>query len=107
MQMLTEYSRNIESAQYPTLRAVLLSGDWIPLSLPTDIWKIAPKTRIVGLGGATEASIWSNIFDIQTVNRNWKSIPYGKPLANQYYYILNDQMAACPVNVPGNCISED
>ncbi|MFJ8090383.1 amino acid adenylation domain-containing protein [Lysinibacillus sp. NPDC095746] len=101
MQMLTEYSRNIESAQYPTLRAVLLSGDWIPLSLPTAVWEIAPKTRILGLGGATEASIWSNSFDIQTVNRDWKSIPYGKPLDNQYYYILNDQMAACPVNVPG------
>lgn len=101
MQMLTEYSRNIESTQYTTLRAVLLSGDWIPLSLPTDVWEVAPKTRILGLGGATEASIWSNIFDIETVVNTWKSIPYGKPLANQYYYILNDQMAACPVNVPG------
>ncbi|MEK3728058.1 amino acid adenylation domain-containing protein [Lysinibacillus sp. FSL W8-0953] len=102
MQMLAQYTKNIEFFTYPTLRAVLLSGDWIPISLPSEIWEIAPKTQILGLGGATEASIWSNIFDIQTVDGNWKSIPYGKPLANQYYYILNDQMAACPVNVPGN-----
>ena len=55
------------------------------------------------LGGATEASIWSNCYEIpDVIPENWKSIPYGKPLANQKYYILDQNMENCPNWVPGN-----
>jgi acyl-coenzyme A synthetase/AMP-(fatty) acid ligase len=40
------------------LRLVLLSGDWIPLAARDQIRALWPP-RVIGLGGATEASVWS------------------------------------------------
>ena len=60
------------------------------------------NVTVVGLGGATEASIWSNAFEIpREIPKSWKSIPYGKPLANQKYYVLDDFMQNRPDWVPG------
>ena len=54
-----------EEAREPvlsSLRLVMLSGDWIPLSLPPQIRIAAPDADICSLGGATEASIWSVLY---------------------------------------------
>lgn len=83
------------------LRLVLLSGDWIPIDLPDKIKKYSPGVAVISLGGATEASIWSIFHPIGEVRPDWKSIPYGRPLANQKFYVLNYELQLCPVNVPG------
>lgn len=74
----------------------LLSGDWIPLGLPGRIRAFWPELRLFSLGGATEASIWSNFFPVEDVLPQWKSIPYGKPLANQRFFILDRHGSDCP-----------
>ncbi len=84
-----------------SLRTILLSGDWIPVSLPGQIRRLLPKAKTISLGGATEASIWSILYPIDELDPNWKSIPYGKPMANQSFYVLNHALAPCPVGVPG------
>lgn len=84
------------------LRLALLSGDWIPLDLPEQSKKAWPSSVLVALGGATEASIWSNFHVVEDIPPHWSSIPYGKPLANQRYHILNDNMEECPDLIPGN-----
>ena len=66
-----------------SLRQIMLSGDWIPLDLPDKAKSIFNKTKIMSLGGATEASIWSIYYEIGEVKPAWKSIPYGMPLKNQ------------------------
>jgi amino acid adenylation domain-containing protein len=86
----------------PTLRIVLLSGDWIPVDLPARIRKVAPNAQVIGLGGATEASIWSIFFPIEDVDPAWPSIPYGKPLENQAWHVLDDLGRDAPVWVPGH-----
>ncbi|MBD6619878.1 amino acid adenylation domain-containing protein [Komarekiella sp. 'clone 1'] len=101
MQMLIEYNLNHPQVIFNTLRLVLLSGDWIPLNLPTQIQTLSPQAEIISLGGATEASIWSIYYPITQVDPNWKSIPYGKPLKNQYIYVLNTSLKKCPVWVTG------
>jgi natural product biosynthesis luciferase-like monooxygenase protein/amino acid adenylation domain-containing protein len=85
----------------PDLRLALLSGDWIPITLPTDARRRFPTAEIYSLGGATEASIWSILFPIPEVEPHWTSIPYGLPLANQRFYVLDDDLAFCPVGTPG------
>ena len=55
----------------------------------------------MSLGGATEASIWSILYPIEQVDSTWKSIPYGKPMLNQTFHVLNHVQAPCPVWVPG------
>jgi amino acid adenylation domain-containing protein len=84
-----------------SLRVVLLSGDWIPLELPGKIWKYFPRAKVISLGGATEGSIWSIYYPVKEVPGTWKSIPYGYPLANQRFYILDFQGRFCPPGVPG------
>jgi amino acid adenylation domain-containing protein len=84
------------------LRHMLLSGDWIPVTLPDRLRKLCqPEVRIWGLGGATEASIWSVIFPIDAVDPRWVSIPYGRPLRNQTAHVLDEAFEPCPTYVPG------
>lgn len=101
MQMLLEYVSGSGEPLPPSLRLVLLSGDWIPLDLPDHIKAHGNGVQVIGLGGATEASIWSNLYPIMEVDPDWRSIPYGRPLTNQRYYVLNEWMGDCPVWVPG------
>ena len=102
MQMFTRYLMVHPLEKETVLRQVLMSGDWIPLTLYPEIQNLFPGVRVYGLGGATEASIWSNIYEIREVKPDWRSIPYGKPLANQRYYVLNRQMMDCPCEIMGD-----
>ncbi|MDQ1353673.1 MAG: hypothetical protein QG657_3980, partial [Acidobacteriota bacterium] len=90
------------SAIKTSLRLVFLSGDWIPVSLPGILQKAFTGVSVISLGGATEATVWSNYFPINTVNPSWISIPYGKPIQNARYYILDSQMNICPIGVCGD-----
>ncbi|WGF87874.1 amino acid adenylation domain-containing protein [Marinivivus vitaminiproducens] len=85
----------------PPLRLVMMSGDWIPLALPDALRACLPRAEIVSLGGATEASIWSIVYPIGAVDPGWTSIPYGRPLANQRWYVLDDALRPCPPHVTG------
>ncbi|AFH63028.2 non-ribosomal peptide synthetase [Paenibacillus caseinilyticus] len=83
------------------LRLVLLSGDWIPLTLPTAVRRVFPGARVVALGGATEAAVWSNFHEVGEIDPEWTSIPYGRPIRGARYYVLDSRRQLCPVGVPG------
>ncbi|MGW1177324.1 amino acid adenylation domain-containing protein [Kitasatospora sp. NPDC002543] len=91
-------------APAPTLRVVLLSGDWIPVSLPDAIRAAHPGARVNSLGGATEASIWSVTYPIGEVPPQWSRIPYGKPMANQTLQVLDRRLDPCPVWATGEIL---
>ena len=101
MQMLVDYTADRPESLPKSLRLVMLSGDWLPLNLPERIKGIREDIQLVSLGGATEASIWSILYPIEHVDPNWKSIPYGRPMDNQYIYVLNEALELCPLWVPG------
>lgn len=84
------------------LRLIFQSGDWIPLSLPNKIKSIFSNVSFIALGGATEATVWSNYYPVKEMNPKWKSIPYGKPIQNARYYILDSSLNVCPPGVSGN-----
>jgi amino acid adenylation domain-containing protein len=84
-----------------TLRVILLGGDWIPVTLPGRLWEQVPDARVISLGGATEVSMDSTIYEVTAVEQNWKSIPYGAPMANQRAYVLDRCRAPVPIGVPG------
>lgn len=104
MEMFVDHHKTVSviADQGHSLRWVLLSGDWIPLTLPKKIKNIFSGTQVVSLGGATECSIWSNYFVIESVNDEWKSIPYGKSLSHQQLYVLNSKYEDCPIFVKGD-----
>lgn len=100
MKMLMNYVESKESAEPLPLKEVFLSGDWIPLDMPERIRKAAPGVDVICLGGATEASIWSN-YHRYDPNDGLKILPYGRPLANQTMHILDEALADCPTMVLG------
>ncbi|MFD7657248.1 amino acid adenylation domain-containing protein [Actinosynnema sp. NPDC059797] len=83
------------------LRVALLSGDWIPVRLPDRARAVCPGLSVVSLGGATEAAVWSIAYPIDEVPPEWTSIPYGYPLRNQSFHVLNDRMEPAPVWTTG------
>ncbi len=85
-----------------TLRLVLLSGDWIPVRLPARIRELAPRADVVSLGGATEAAIWSIVHPVAPADAEGPSIPYGRPLANQSWQVLDARLEPRPLWVPGD-----
>ncbi len=85
----------------PGLRLALLSGDWVALSLPSRLACIFPDIEVVVLGGATECAIWSNYHVVRGIDPLWSSIPYGRPLRNARYYILNERRQPVPWGAPG------
>ncbi len=88
-----------------TLRRVFLSGDWIPVPLPDQVRASFPRARVISLGGATECTVWSNFYPIERVDPSWPSIPYGRPMKNARYLVLDPRMGPCPIGVPGDlCI---
>ncbi|QKG83775.1 amino acid adenylation domain-containing protein [Kroppenstedtia pulmonis] len=101
LEMLVEQASGEAVPPSLALRQVLLSGDWIPVYLPDRIKSLIKGVQVVSLGGATEASIWSIFYPIGEVDSKWESIPYGKPLTNQTFAVLNERMEPCPVWVPG------
>jgi yersiniabactin nonribosomal peptide synthetase len=83
------------------LRLALVSGDWIGLDLPKRLKACADACRFISLGGATEAAIWSIGFEVDHVEPTWRSIPYGRPLANHTFRVVDQRGRDRPDGVPG------
>ncbi|UHA73193.1 amino acid adenylation domain-containing protein [Paenibacillus sp. 481] len=90
-----------EMGLLPSLRLVLVSGDWVGLDLYERLRRKSKDCRLIALGGATEASIWSNYYEVKGVNSEWTSIPYGTPLHNQCYRVVDRLGRDCPDMVSG------
>ncbi|HEX5493580.1 MAG TPA: amino acid adenylation domain-containing protein, partial [Mycobacteriales bacterium] len=101
MQMLRYYLDSEPSVDLPSLRLALLSGDRIPTSLARRVAARLPGVSLVGLGGATEASIWSIVHPIGPDAAGRAAVPYGTPLTNQSFHVLDAELRDCPDWTPG------
>ncbi len=99
--MLVTYAEHRPMSAPHSLRLVLLGGDWIPLDLPERIKALVPGVRRISMGGATECSMDSTIYEIAQVSAEWKSIPYGFPMRNQLAFVLDSFGHLVPAGVPG------
>ena len=101
MEMLLEYGNSHPELLPQSLRWAILGGDWISLTLPHRLNKLMKEISLLTIGGPTETTIW-NIWNlVKTVNPSWKSLPYGKPIANSRYYVLKENLEDCPTWIPG------
>ncbi|OPX44929.1 phenyloxazoline synthase MbtB [Ruminiclostridium hungatei] len=84
------------------IRVAMLSGDWIALDLPSRFYNRSENSVVAAMGGATEASVWSNYLIVpREIPSAWVSIPYGNPLGNQIYRVMDDLGRICPEYVQG------
>jgi acyl-CoA synthetase (AMP-forming)/AMP-acid ligase II len=79
-----------------------LSGDWIPVTLPDHLMRVFAGIKVKSLGGATEAAIWSNFHHVDYVDPTWTSIPYGRPIQNARYYVLDHHQRPIPAGLTGD-----
>ncbi|MEL7148570.1 MAG: amino acid adenylation domain-containing protein, partial [Bacteroidota bacterium] len=99
---LIQYAEILEkSFTHSGLKVAMLSGDWIPLQLPEKASTLFGGVEVVSLGGATEAVIWSNYFQFDQVLPHWTSIPYGRPIQNAKYYVLDKDLLPMPKGIIG------
>jgi amino acid adenylation domain-containing protein/thioester reductase-like protein len=101
MEMLLEHVEAHDIALPSTLRLAFLGGDWIPLEVPARLRARAPNAEVVSVGGPTETTLWNIWYRIGDVDPDWTSIPYGKPIANTRYYVLDEGLRDRPVWVAG------
>ncbi len=101
LEMLVDYVESRPRMTPNSLRLALLGGDWIPVALPDRLRTLIPGAHVVSMGGATEVSMDSTIYDIDGMSSDWKSIPYGFPMANQRTYVLDPELQPLPIGVPG------
>jgi amino acid adenylation domain-containing protein len=100
--LVRELETSHRAYSQPFLKTIFMSGDWIPVDLPERIKKYFPNTQVISLGGATEGTVWSNYYPVTQPTSTWTSIPYGKPIQNNFFYILNEQLQPVPQGVTGD-----
>ena len=101
MEMLLEYASRKELRIPGRLRLAFLGGDWIPVTAPHRIQAHFGDVQVVSVGGPTETTVWNIWYPIQALNPDWKSIPYGHPIANTRYYVLDESLRDCPAGDVG------
>jgi acyl carrier protein/alpha-ketoglutarate-dependent taurine dioxygenase/NRPS condensation-like uncharacterized protein len=69
--------------------------------LPGKARELAPQMKLDSLGGATEAAIWSIHYPIGEVEEGARSIPYGRGMVNQRFYVLDEWGEERPVWATG------
>ncbi|MET3493989.1 non-ribosomal peptide synthetase/type I polyketide synthase [Variovorax boronicumulans] len=83
------------------LRLAFLGGDWIALTLPARLQRLNAAARVVSVGGPTETTLWNVMHEVEALDPHWRSIPYGRPIANTRYHVLDDLLEERPDGVIG------
>lgn len=106
MEMILQHFEGNMEIKLPTLRLAFMGGDWIGLTIHSRLKKIAPSVDLISVGGPTETTLWNIWYKVKEINSNWKSVPYGKPIANTKYHLLNDNLEYVPIGVIGTMYCE-
>jgi amino acid adenylation domain-containing protein len=90
-----------------SLRMLILGGEALPLSLAQQTRKRFPALACFNAYGPTEAVITPCVYRLPMIlTDNSHYVAIGKPRANTPIYILNGQLQAQPVGIPGElCIA--
>ncbi len=88
------------AAKLAALRLVMMSGDRIPPALPGALRQVRQELTLMSLGGPTETTIWNISHPIGAADPS-RSIPYGRPNANNRAYILSADGLDAPDWVTG------
>ncbi|WP_329139992.1 amino acid adenylation domain-containing protein [Streptomyces sp. NBC_01476] len=101
MEMLLDRLADTGTQGPSTLRLAFLGGDWIPLRTVAELAGRLPAARLVSVGGPTETTLWNIWYPVERADPQWRSVPYGTPLANTSYYVLDPALRDRPDGVTG------
>lgn len=96
---------DLQASAWPSLRQVMLGGDWIPRDTPARLQRQAPDAQLCSCGGPTETTGWNILHPLQQpLDESWPSIPYGRPIQNTRYRITDPLGRDCPDWVTGEMV---
>ncbi|MGL4106772.1 AMP-binding protein [Clostridium sp. LP20] len=101
MEMLIDSRGDILSKAMKKLRLVMLGGECMNMSTPNKIWKFSKDIEVYNVGGPSEATNLNIVHKVVQNDIEKGIIPYGKPIANSEYMILNEWHEQCPIGVEG------
>jgi amino acid adenylation domain-containing protein len=84
-----------------SLRTVFLGGDWVPPRLAADLLDQVPGVDVVSVGGPTETTLWNIWHRVVPADLDRATIPYGRPIANTVYHVLDERGRERPRGVVG------
>ncbi|MFV0535704.1 MAG: amino acid adenylation domain-containing protein [Cumulibacter sp.] len=84
-----------------SLRTVILGGDWVSPALVSTLWREAPEAHIRSIGGPTETTVWNIWHPVTDEDLDGSSIPYGAPIPNTAYRVLDQRGYDRPAGVVG------
>ncbi|MFD4628396.1 amino acid adenylation domain-containing protein [Streptomyces sp. NPDC058284] len=102
MEMLVEHL-GAHSGPLEGLRLAFLGGDWLNVATVRRLSEEA-GVRVVSVGGPTETTLWNIWHPVDDAHRlapEQRSVPYGTPIANTRYRILDERMRDRPVWATG------
>lgn len=93
--------KSIEQNINLPIKFFITGGDWVEKSLFEKAHIVSPGSEFYSVGGPTETSIWNIMYHVDTLPTNWSVIPYGYPINNNSYYILDEKLRDLPDWVTG------
>lgn len=84
-----------------SIKHIISGGETLKVSLAKRIRQNFRNAELYNVGGPSETTIWSIWHKVTDKDFEKDFIPYGKPIKNMRYYILNDMMSICPQGVEG------
>lgn len=83
------------------LRCLMHGGEVFTVSEANKLHEINPECMLFNVGGPSETTIWNVYHRITEQDLTAEVIPYGRPIYNTEYYIMNECMEQVPVGVQG------
>ena len=98
---------SFQERSLPDLQCMMITGEYVGVELVNRWLSLYPEIKVANAYGPTEASddITQYIIN-EPLPANQKTVPIGKPLANNNIYIVDSQMQLQPIGVPGEiCVA--
>lgn len=101
LQVLVEYLGGRNDLTRPHIRLAFVGGEPVTPTLADRFTAVFNGAKMVSVGGPTETTLWNIMHPIESSDIRKHMIPYGKPISNSQYYVLNESMEERPVWVTG------
>ncbi len=98
--LFNQFGREAPAA-FAEMRSVLFGGEMVEPRWVGEVLKWGGPQRLVHVYGPTENTTFSTWYLIERVSESAKTIPIGRPIANDRVYVLDEWLQLMPVGVAG------
>ncbi len=106
MEMMLEIMDMKNEGDISSIRVTIFGGDVLKPAMVKKLRERIKNAKIMNVGGPSETTIWNINHEVTIEDEGKTRIPYGKPIWNTKYFILNENLEICPKGVIGTMFVE-